>query len=527
MTQCEGPSTDSTTKISTVEGAWTAAGVPSFDCPDPVIRQTYDFRWQVFRKHLRQTPAGWVITEFSSNVPWAGTHGTISCSAGHHFYEGRWIDPSIYLDDYSRFWFGPEAAPRRYSFWVADALYARYLVSGDARLPIALLDDLVRNYAAWEAERREPSGLFWQIDDRDGMEFQISGSGCRPTINSYMFADARAIGRIAELAGRGDVAAQFRAEAAGLKSLVQEQLWDAGAGFFKTLVTETGQAQDREKYGDDALGLKQIAGRLADVRELQGYVPWVFHLPDSGYEHAWQHLMDPQGFYGLYGPCTAERRHPAWKPAPTATDHDCLWRGSSWPFATSHTLMGMANLLHDYEQAVVSKADYLSQLRTYARSQRRTLPNGEVVPWIDESLHPDTGTWVTRDTLYERASPNKDRGADYNHSTFCDLVITGLVGLKPRADDVLEVDPLLPDGAWDYFRLDKVRYHGELLTVLYDALGTHYGEEAGLQLFVNGRRVASAPRLQKLCVPLQAIASSSTLPLWTAPLSNTAEQSRT
>lgn len=482
--------------------------MPHFDCPDRDIRQTYDFRWRVFRKHLTPTPAGYVVTEFLSDVPWAGVHNTINCAAGHHLYEGRWLHGSNYLDDYSRFWFGPAAAPRSYSFWVADALYARYLVSGDARLPISLLDDLVRNYEAWEAERRDPCGLFWQVDDRDGMEFQISGSGCRPTINSYMYADAVAIARIAGLAGRGELAARFSSEAARTKALVQAKLWDADAGFFKTLVTETGHRADREKYGPDALGLRQRAGRLADVRELQGYVPWAFRLPDLGYERAWRQVNDPQGFLGAYGPCTAERRHPAWWPAPTVDQHDCLWRGSSWPFATSHTLMGMANVLHDYAQTVVTKADYLSLLGTYARSQRRTLPDRSTVPWIDESLHPDTGEWVTRQTLYDRGSPNKDRGADYNHSTFCDLVITGLVGLTPRADDVLEIDPLLPDGAWAYFCLDNVRYHGQLLMVLYDASGTHYGQEPGLHVYRDRKRIAWTPTLRKLRVSLRRLGSS-------------------
>ena len=117
-------------------------------------------------------------------------------------------------------------------------------------------------------------------------------------------------------------------------------------------------------------------------------------------------------------------------------------------------------------------------------------------------MHPDTGEWVTRQTLYDRGSPNKDRGADYNHSTFCDLVITGLVGLTPRADEVLEIDPLLPDGAWEYFCLDNVRYHGQLLTVLYDESGTHYGQGAGLHVYSHGKHIASAPSLGTLRVSL-------------------------
>ena len=73
----------------------------------------------------------------------------------------------------------------------------------------------------WEAERGRPDGLFWQFDVRDGMEESISGSrtakNVRPTINSYMAANARAIAEIAKLAGRDDVAQEFAAKADAIR----------------------------------------------------------------------------------------------------------------------------------------------------------------------------------------------------------------------------------------------------------------------------------------------------------------------
>ncbi len=76
---------------------WMRRNVPLFECPDKEIEQTYFFRWWTYRKHIRMTPEGFVITEFLPNVPWAGKHNTISCPAGHHFYEGRWIADPRYL----------------------------------------------------------------------------------------------------------------------------------------------------------------------------------------------------------------------------------------------------------------------------------------------------------------------------------------------------------------------------------------------------------------------------------------------
>ena len=117
--------------------------IPLFECPDPLIERTYYFRWWTYRKHIKNTPDGFVITEFLPRVPCAGKHNTINCPAGHQFYEGRWLHDRKYLDDYAVFWFRKGGSPRRYSFWAADALWARHLVRPNRDLLVGLLDDLV------------------------------------------------------------------------------------------------------------------------------------------------------------------------------------------------------------------------------------------------------------------------------------------------------------------------------------------------------------------------------------------------
>ena len=79
----------------------------------------------------------------------------------------------------------------------------------------------------------------------------------------------------------------------------------------------------------------------------------------------------------------------------------------------------------------------------------------------------------------------------HNHSTFCDLVITGVAGLVPRPDDILEMNPLLPE-EWDYFCLDGVRYRNHLITIVWDRTGERYGEK-GFQVYVDKeKRYASS-----------------------------------
>jgi predicted GH43/DUF377 family glycosyl hydrolase len=450
--------------------------IPLFDCPDQDINEIYYFRWWTYRKHIKKTPAGFIITEFLPSVGWAGKYNSINCAAGHHFHEGRWLADPRFLDDYSIFWFRKGGAPRTYSFWAAEALWARYLVTGDDRSIKELLPDLIANYEAWERGHRDANGLFWQVDGNDGMEVALGGTGYRPTINSYMYGDAIAIANIARLSGQEDIAAKFASKAAEIKRLVQEKLWDSAAQFFKVL-----------PRGQNA--------RLVDVREELGYTPWYFNLPDSDKAAAWSQITDTNGFRAPFGPTTAERRSPGFKIS--YEGHECQWNGPSWPYSTSVTLTALANLLDNYDQSTVSRKDYFDLLQTYTKSQHRRLDDGRVVPWIDENLNPITGDWIARTLLKQRGSEIPERGKDYNHSTYCDLVISGLVGLRPRADDIVEVNPLAPL-SWDYFCLDQVRYHGRWLTILWDKTGEHYQKGQGLRVLADGKEITAADSLERV-----------------------------
>ncbi len=465
------------------EQAWEfmKANIPLLECPDRDMEEIYYFRWWTYRKHIRDTEDGYVIDEFRPKVSWSGKHNTISCAAGHHIYEGRWLHDPKYMNDYEVFWLRNEGAqPRRYSFWAADAYYARYLVGPDKELITGLLDGLIANYEGWEQERSAENGMFWQYDVLDGMEESVCGSrrrkNIRPTINSYMYADAKAIAKIAELAGRQDVAREYAGKAAKLKKLLQDRLWDSQAKFFKVLL-------------DD--------GNLCDAREAIGYVPWYFNLPDAGYEQAWKQLMDPEGFRAPFGPTTAEQRHPGF--VISYRGDDCQWNGPSWPFSTTQVLVALANVLNNYKQELVTKADYFETLRTYTRSHRLMHDDGRVVPWIDEDLDPYTGQCLARLRKLDSSSVNTSkRGKDYNHSGYCDLIISGLIGLRPRPDDTIEVNPLVLDDAWEWFCLDNVLYHGKIITIAWDKNGTRYGKGMGLRVYADGKEIAHSVRLTRV-----------------------------
>ena len=138
--------------------------IPLFECPDKNIEEIYYFRWWTFRKHLKKTPEGFIVTEFLPDVSWAGKYNGICCPAWFHFREGRWLKHSGFLKDYAYYWLKDGEAVRSYSFPVSDALYQYYLVTGDNQLLKDLYPDLKDNYAEWKKEKFIPeTGLFLSL----------------------------------------------------------------------------------------------------------------------------------------------------------------------------------------------------------------------------------------------------------------------------------------------------------------------------------------------------------------------------
>ena len=453
---------------------WMEGNIPLLELPDPILEEIYYFRWWVYRKHIKKTEKGYVITEFLPDVPWAGPYNTINCSSGFHIREGRWLAcGATYLEDYIRFWLNQEGNTRSYSCWLAYAIWEYCTVKGDFSIALNNLEKICRNYREWEALQKMPVGLFWSNDDRDCMEFSISGPGLRPTLNSYMYADAWAIAHFAAMAGDRKLEKCYRKKAEELKHCIQKYLWDQD--FFKVIPSE-----DMEKIAEGQEGYPQVS-RAHNVRELIGYIPWYFNLPDAGYEKAFIQLKKEDGFLGKYGLMTAERRHQRFC---YAADHECLWNGPVWPYATTQTLVALANLLRNYHQNYVDKEDYYHLLRQYAQSQHLRRADGTLLPWIDEDMDPDTGEWTARRILSENGWKKEkggyERGKDYNHSMFCDLIFSGLLGIDSDGTS-LELHPIIPDD-WEYFRVEKLWFQGQCYDILFDRQGNHYGVGKGLHI---------------------------------------------
>ena len=476
--------------------------IPLIDIPNKEIEETYYFRWWTFRKHIKSTEDGFVITEFLPNVSWSKKHNTINCPAGHHIYEGRWLKDSKYISEYIDFWLNKSGdGIRQYSFWVADATLAFHNIHRNDSIMSKQLKPLINNYNEWENIRKEKDKiLFFQYDDRDGMELTASGKklnngteifgiqSVRPTINSYMYADANAISKISYMNNDIENGKKYETKAKEIKKEVQRALWNKDLNFFTVLP---------KNYNENSEPL--------DVRELIGYVPWYFNLPDDNpkYATAWEKIIDTSSFLAPIGLTVTEQSDPYFKVS--YEGHECQWNGPSWPFATTQTLKALSNFLNNYSHnKTISKGDYYNLLLQYARQHKIENDKGEIINWIDENLNPYNGDWISRTRLKDWEgngwSDDKggvERGKDYNHSGFTDLILSDLLGIKPQLNKTIEINPLIPDD-WDWFAVDNISYQGEKLSLVWDRTGKKYNRGKGLMLFKENVLVAKSSKIEKL-----------------------------
>ena len=484
---------------------WFEQNIPFLEVPDSKIQQVYYYRWMTYKEHLTYTSPiyGWLSTEFLQPVFYGAPYGGVDAAAGHQTIEGRWLRNQQYTKDNINYWLGgPGQFPKpqndsdnpdtsdwshEYSSWIGTAVWQTYLAHGDFAFAQGELPLLIRQYQGWNSHFDAKLGLYWQYPVWDATEFSPAslessdpyhgGAGYRPTINAYQYGDARAIANIATMAGQAGVAGTYNQLATSLQRATQAMLYDRRRQFFYDMPLANNPAM-----------------ALLDTREEEGFVPWMFELPTTFDAIALNALFDPKVFAAAYGPTTAERGS-RWFDYQDQTC--CRWDGPSWPYETSQTLTGIANLLIDYpKQGVVTGADYVGLLHIYAATQFK---NG--LPYVAEAHDADGPNWI-----YDTPGHSED----YNHSTYNDNVISGLIGLRGQPDNTLVVAPLAP-ATWSYFALENAPYHGHNVTVLWDRTGAHYGQGKGLRIFIDGNLAAARASLSpvKLAVPSPLTQSNS------------------
>ncbi|KAF5710031.1 coagulation factor 5 8 type domain-containing protein [Fusarium globosum] len=417
---------------------WFEKNIPLLEVPDKNIQGVYYYRWQTYKEHLIYTGTeyGYMASEFLNPVSYGAPYGGIVAAAGHHITEGRWIRDTRYGQDIAKYW-----------------------LAGPGQFPKPMRDDINKDTSDWAHEYS-----FWAAT---ALWRQYLVTGDKDFV----------IGQLANLVK------QYRGwdnhYSSPLSLYWQVPVWDAteytaasyessdpyhgGAGFRPTLnsyqygdaiaianIAALGGDSDLENEYRRRAEILQVAvqkhlwdnendfykhqarddnpsGSLLVTREIMGYLPWMFDmLCKESQIAAFSQLKDPQGFFSKFGPTTAERRS-KWFMYEAETC--CRWDGNP--------------------------------------------------TWLKH--HPDDDKW-----MYD----GYNHSEDYNHSTFVDNALAGLIGLRAQSGETIVVNPLTPSN-WDYFAVENIAYHGHLITVLWDRTGSIYHRGQGLRVYVDGQLAGS------------------------------------
>lgn len=493
------------------DAPWYASRIPLFESSDSTLNDVYYYRWSIFRGHQRDLGSqGFISTEFLDDVSWQiFPFASLNDATGFHLGEGRWLRDRRYAHDYIDYMYTYHSESssygndRHFSEAIADAAWRTYLVDGDLSSISEHLSAMQTIYDQWEDRYDSSKGLYWVEPLYDATEYTISsidasggedgfsgGQAFRPSINSYMYANARAIASIATATGATSTATTYNARAAAIQGNFTASLWNSSLQHF---IDRYYVSNSYVTYWDFIRG-----------RELVGLTGWAWDVvPDEAvYAQAWSHALNADDLRTDFGLRTVEPSYQyymrQYRYDGPSGKKECQWNGPIWPFQTTSVLIGLSNLLDHYNQTVADTTDYVDLLRLYA--QLHYNDNGDLN--IVEDYYPNNGStlvWLAR-------SPH------YFHSGFIDLILSGLVGIRPRMDVYLEVNPLV-DSSISWFRVDNVLYHGHNVSVQWDVDGSHYGTK-GLLVNVDGVQVNSSSSLTRLTTAI----TSATPPAISKPI---------
>jgi hypothetical protein len=501
---------------------WFDDNLAAFECSDPLVEKLYLHRAYTLRKNILAPALGALKWPTQAEGRWRSRWypNVISYGAAHQIREARWLADPSYWSGHLRTWAhnqkpdhvypghvtpaGP--ADGQYTDWITSTTWDGYSVHPDNALLAEVADLLAENVRGWQ-KVYDPDGDGLLLVDSHwwtGMEYQPSFFAFsdfrtsadflqpetqvsleRVDLTAYNFGNARTVSRIYQALGQPEKAKEFDELAEKIRAALAAEMWIKDKAFFYSLRAE-----------DDT---------PADVKEIIGVYPFYFGMlePGAGYEAAWNSILDPNQFWTPWPVASVSKECPAYSqsgwPQANGRAAGCMWNGPTWPHANSIVLSAMARTLRADRDLPKEKASPLSREKlwelftSFTKAQFRN--QDPTYPWTGEFYNGETGEWKTAER-------------DYNHSTWLDILIPDLIGLVPRADDVLEVDPLVPEGALAHFTLDGQRYHGRDITIVWDAPGDdddrHSDGRQGLDVYLDGQLAASANSLTRLLIDLKS-----------------------
>lgn len=481
---------------------WFDDNCPTFDCSDPFMTKLWAYRWLVARHCLSRVNTGRLRYECFYEGMHGGWYPTqIAYSSPHIIDEVRWLRDARYAFGQARNhthnanangvfqsvrtnWTGGW-----YTNWIPFSMWGAYQVHPDRKFleetVNAMAADVRGHFVEFDSDKDKlcsppshwPTGMEWQpaffhFNDYDNSKPEAKLE--RADLVAYHYGNARATADAYRALHRLDDAREMDRIAQVIQEAALTKLWDSADGWFYAV-----------REHDDA---------VAKCQEIVGFYPFAFGLapPLREFSRAYRFLADPAYFWNPFPLATVSKKCPAYTPAQEkwpakgGVHTGCMWNGPTWPHANSLIANAIANGLRGYPSLEWLNPDTYRQFL-----ERFTLlhfEGGDLDrPMIQEYYHGETGVgWGCY---------------DYFHSTYNDLIVRHVVGVTPSAGDTLIIEPLAC--GLKHFRLDRLRYHGRELSIVFNPDGHYADAPEGFSVYVDGKRAAARRDLGKLTVRIQ------------------------
>jgi hypothetical protein len=478
---------------------WFFDNVPYFDAADPGFKKMWYYRWWVVRFNMLQadTPDLKGYRFYEGKL---GFDNAITFAVPVQLKELTYLrDPTFGLQQLQNAYrnlsavgavVDPPGSPywgEMFSQWIAAAAAEFHRVHPiPAETLRALLPAMARDVRTWVTtfdrdgdglpERAKPRVTGYDLDILSywffaGTKLDLHAGPVdleRVDFASFVYANARAVAELARAVNDQPLVTEFDAVAARIRSAALQQLWDDDTHFF---------------YPQRAADHARIP-----IRELHGFFPFTTLMaPDEPrYLQAMSKFVDPDEFWARFPPVIASQYHyRRW-----TWEMDGLSRNIA-PHPISMGARTLLQVLKHYHQNIITPQHFMDLMGQY---------NALVYPGVNPfdpywrpNVHEYYSKWEPHQ-ISEHPKPS-DISHDF-HSMYCALVVEGVVGLTPRSDAKIELQPAAL--RWPYFLLDRVRYHGEDLTIVWDQPDgqvRYNGRPEGFSLYIDGKRAFTRDHL--------------------------------
>lgn len=305
-------------------------------------------------------------------------------------------------------------------------------------------------------------------NDADTCSMHYKGVGMHKTHaeNAYVFGAARSSAELYELAGDMKKAEEMYELSESIRHDILEYLWCDKCRFFETRAVDP--TPDFEVHNPDKPNLVPLKENNNYNYFSERVVPTDADSLEK-YVDAFRHLADPEEF-PIFPYYTASQRDN--KIAPGSNNF------SNINFTVQARAFSAAIREYDREHKYVTPEMFENLLNWCAWNM---YPDGGDVSYPNNSefFNADRAKDPTGEGDYYRSWIYHNILGNYNY-----LFIEEMAGVRPRADDKIELSPI--DLGYAHFAADNLRYHGRDISVFYNSDGYYTDIPAGYSLYIDG-----------------------------------------